>query len=338
MKAPDDTVRVALSPHRLGLILMPTEQCNFRCTYCYEDFKLGRMASGVVNGVKRLLERRASELAELTLSWFGGEPLLALDIVEDIQSHALELARRHPALRVGANMTTNAWKLDRATFERLLALGVNDYQISFDGPRELHDRKRVRQGGQGSFDRLWSNVRAMKDVAGDFLIRIRVHADRDNLDALPGFFAELREEFGADARFRVHLKSLAKWGGPNDAELAVLDRPEDARRLADIAQQLGEQSLDYAGPGSAAPSGGELCYAARANSFLVRADGRLNKCTIALDHPENQVGRLLEDGRLEIDGAPMQTWMRGLWSGDSRELFCPLLGLDHWLAREAASA
>lgn len=26
----------------LRLIIMPTEQCNFRCRYCYEDFKLGK--------------------------------------------------------------------------------------------------------------------------------------------------------------------------------------------------------------------------------------------------------------------------------------------------------
>jgi molybdenum cofactor biosynthesis enzyme MoaA len=27
------------------LILLPTERCNFRCTYCYEDFVLGRMST-----------------------------------------------------------------------------------------------------------------------------------------------------------------------------------------------------------------------------------------------------------------------------------------------------
>ena len=30
-----------------------------------------------------------------------------------------------------------------------------------------------------------------------------------------------------------------------------------------------------------------VCYAARGNSYVVRADGRLNKCTVALEHPNN---------------------------------------------------
>jgi len=28
----------SLSPRHQELILLPTEKCNFRCTYCYEDF------------------------------------------------------------------------------------------------------------------------------------------------------------------------------------------------------------------------------------------------------------------------------------------------------------
>src|ERR1044071_7965793 len=61
----------------LQLILLPTEQCNFRCMYCYEDFSGGRMSPGVSEGVKRLIDRRLDGLRSLTVSWFGGEPLLA---------------------------------------------------------------------------------------------------------------------------------------------------------------------------------------------------------------------------------------------------------------------
>ncbi len=37
-----------LTNHHLGLILMPTEQCNFRCTYCYEDFAIGKMSKSTI--------------------------------------------------------------------------------------------------------------------------------------------------------------------------------------------------------------------------------------------------------------------------------------------------
>jgi sulfatase maturation enzyme AslB (radical SAM superfamily) len=36
---------------QLHLVVMPTEACNFRCTYCYEDFRYTRMEPEVVRGL-----------------------------------------------------------------------------------------------------------------------------------------------------------------------------------------------------------------------------------------------------------------------------------------------
>jgi uncharacterized protein len=76
-----------------------------------------------------------------------------------------------------------------------------------------------------------------------------------------------------------------------------------------------------------ANGGDSICYAAHANSFLVRADGRLNKCTVALDLPANQVGRIHEDGTLELDRDRMLGWSLGLKTGDAGTLACPLRGV-----------
>src|SRR5262245_31032656 len=43
---------ISLANNILQLILMPTEACNFRCTYCYEDFRYQSMHPDVVLGVK----------------------------------------------------------------------------------------------------------------------------------------------------------------------------------------------------------------------------------------------------------------------------------------------
>jgi uncharacterized protein len=69
-----------------------------------------------------------------------------------------------------------------------------------------------------------------------------------------------------------------------------------------------------------------ICYAARANSFVIRANGRLNKCTVSLEHPNNQVGHIRENGTVEVDAQKMVMWMRGLRSGDEAELKCPMKG------------
>jgi uncharacterized protein len=311
-----------LASNVLHLILMPTEACNFRCTYCYEDFKLKRMAPAVLRGVKNHLAARASELVQLDVGWFGGEPLLARDIIEDVMEHVRALQREHPRLSVRSDITTNAWHLTRPVFERLLELGVGRFQVSFDGPREHHDTKRRLADGRGTFDRVWANVRALRDVPGEFQIIVRVHVDRDNVGLVPRFLDECRTAFGGDPRFEVYLRNLARMGGPNDAALNVFEQGEsDAEIRALEAYARGRELAPYD-----VQSIASICYASKANSFLVRADGRLNKCTKVLEHPANQVGRLREDGTLEISSEKMLRWMRGLRSAHPIELLCPMIG------------
>jgi len=49
----------------LNLIILPTEACNFRCTYCYETFENKKMPRPVVTGIKSLIDRRGEDLDEL---------------------------------------------------------------------------------------------------------------------------------------------------------------------------------------------------------------------------------------------------------------------------------
>jgi uncharacterized protein len=315
--------RRALASDRLHLILMPTEACNLRCTYCYEDFRLGRMPEVVVAGVERLLERRAPRLSRVDLSWFGGEPLAASDIVLRILRHAAWLAARRPGLVVKSDMTTNGWFLTPELFAALHDLGVTKYQVSFDGPAAAHDEKRVRKGGGATFDRLWRHIRAMQATDREFTVLLRLHVAADNREALPAFLDQVRHELGGDPRFRLFPKLLARWGGPADAALPVIPRGDGPAVLDGVRDQARALGVPLAEP----EPGPSVCYAARANAMVIRSDGRINKCTIALEAPENQVGQLEPDGRVALRPDRLLPWMRGLDTESPGELACPKHGL-----------
>ncbi|MFN0243787.1 MAG: radical SAM protein [Planctomycetota bacterium] len=322
MLLPTERLSRALANDTLHLIVLPTEACNFRCFYCYEDFRLARMDERVQRGLKRWIEQRAPTLSQLTISWFGGEPLLALDVVEDVLDHVASLRQRHPRLQFHSDMTTNAWQLTRDVFERLRARGVRLYQISFDGPQEVHDRRRVRADGAGTFERIWANVTRLRELPGDFEVRLRVHVDRENRGDIPRFLDQCRAEFGTDARFKLFLRPLSRLGGPNDARIDVLGLDGESA-LVEARAEARLRGLALFEEDGEKP----VCYAAEGNSFVVRADGRLSKCTVALAHPANDIGRLHEDGRVEIDAAKTARWTRGLFSGKGLELLCPMVGL-----------
>jgi uncharacterized protein len=61
---------VGLSSGTLGLNILPTEKCNFRCVYCYENFPNIRMLPSVAQSVKKLLHKRSGDLTNLSIGWF----------------------------------------------------------------------------------------------------------------------------------------------------------------------------------------------------------------------------------------------------------------------------
>ena len=48
----------ALNTERCKLILFPTEKCNFRCLYCYEDHVGEKMSSDTISSIKKFLVKK----------------------------------------------------------------------------------------------------------------------------------------------------------------------------------------------------------------------------------------------------------------------------------------
>ena len=310
----------ALSNQALHLCILPTETCNFRCEYCYESFKLGKMPTEVVTAIKRYLTRRASELRTLQVSWFGGEPLLAFDAISDISSHILALAADHE-FAYSADMTTNAYLLTEDRFEQLCGFGVQSYQVTFDGLQAEHDKRRHLAGGRPTFERIWANLAAMQRSAESFTLRARLHLHPTNLDDIPDFIDTFARQFGGDGRFSLFIRPVSWLGGADEAQFSTLEHMQGlelAKQFCADCERRGISAHTMT-QGEAAP----ICYASKLNSWVVRADGRLNKCTVALESEHNDVGRILPDGSFELNTAVLKLWSRGIGSEALEELSCP---------------
>ena len=313
----------SLDSRQMKLTLMPTEKCNFRCTYCYEDFLLGRMPRRVVEGVKALLTSRAPDLATLHLSWFGGEPLLAPTIIAEICAHAQALAAEHPGLRYSSSMTTNASRLDGPLFEQLVELGVRGYQISLDGYGEDHDRTRQRQDGSGSFDAIWANLLRTREAKGDFSIMLRLHIAPDRVEETERLIDALNDAFGGDRRYRVFFKAITRLGGPNNQAIAPASWAWQRETIARLTSRLKGSEAKRTDPVGSA----YMCYAAEPNSLVIRSNGQLARCTVAFADQRNQIGQLNPDGTLDLDEERSRVWFQGLETLDPKMLHCPLAAM-----------
>lgn len=350
----------ALSSQAQELILLPTEQCNFRCTYCYEDFEVGTMPRAVRNGVKNLIAARIKEIKHLSFMWFGGEPLIALNVVRDIARYAYDLCQEH-GVTFGGGFTTNGYVLTPKLMEELVGLNQREYQISLDGDQAVHDTTRRRIDGKGTFERIWGNLVDLHHTDLDFQITLRLHVTHNNFESLKDLCARIHQNFGQDKRYLPHFHDVRDLGGQGsstvqqvlidtysqqvDALTQILvygaeGKPSSAKPTAmhiSAAYPQGSESASttlYQQPSDTPPAETihdqpYICYAAKANSLLIRADGRVGKCTVALSDSRNDIGTLQEDGTIRIDQARLLPWIRGLQTLDVDELACPYQLMPH---------
>ena len=310
----------------LELILLASEDCNFRCVYCYEQFRNGTMLPEVRQGVRNLLERRLQGLRALKVAWFGGEPLYGWEAIEELAPVFHDAARTH-RLQFNHEMTTNAYLLTEERATRLLSWGCSTFQITVDGMAEDHDCKRVGRDGSPTWHVIMDNLRSMKARRERFNVNVRVNFDRDNFARLGPFLELLSEEFGGDSRYRLRLRAVGRWGGPNDAAIDVCG-VEEQRQVRD---ELRVKALDLGlqpegGISDIAKAGAQVCYAARPFNFIVGATGKLMKCTVVLDElPENVVGRLTPEGALEFDDNHFAKWVTPHFEDDEMCRSCHVL-------------
>jgi uncharacterized protein len=127
----------------------------------------------------------------LHLSFLGGEPLAARELLRDATELAAALAREKGAI-AKFSITTNGTLLrpdDGEFFERH-RFAVT---VSLDGVGAVHDRLRPFKNGRGSYQRAIENVVPLLAMQRRMQISARVTVTPDNLDlreALDGF-AEL---------------------------------------------------------------------------------------------------------------------------------------------------
>ncbi len=289
----------------LELTLMPTEECNFRCIYCYENFQKPAMSEFTQDAVVRFARQYLTNRKGLVVSWFGGEPLVAMDVVRSLSQRLIALCQEMKK-PYSASMTTNGYLLSLETFEELQGLRVNHFQITIDGSRETHDKQRVLRGGQPTYNRILDNLNDIRLHARSRLwsITLRTNVTKRVIRHKEDFQREILIPFGGDRRFSVMLRQM--WTNSTEEADAILCTNEEFNTFmeeCEIDQESLYQEYNFAYDLNF------ICYASNPNSFVFGADGTVYKCTLALYDTINQVGRINEKGTVEFDEERLFYWI-----------------------------
>lgn len=197
------------------LILSVTEQCNLRCRYCvfsgayqYQRTHASRWMSFETARKAIDLFMKCSVDTELpALGFYGGEPLLAFNLIRKVINYTNQRYER----KLNLHITTNGTLLssDVASFIVKNEIAI---LVSLDGPPQIHDNMRVYPDGRGTFSTILRNLRALKDEYPEFYERKVAFnvclSSPDDMEEVYKFFTENEDIFSGKRLVVSHVGSI----------------------------------------------------------------------------------------------------------------------------------
>lgn len=105
--------------------------------------------------------------------------------------------------------------------------------------------------------------------------------------------------FGHDKRFAVLVRAVGDWGGEGVHSLSILHQDTKDVLVAKHVAYLDKIGMSCHNHRNGALA--QVCYASYPHSMVFRANGKIGKCTVALDHPQNQLGWVDPEKGIVID-------------------------------------
>lgn len=196
-----ELVKEQIESNLQQITLEVTQNCNLRCKYCiysddndgFRDFDTHDMTWDIAK--KAIDYGIAHSREKLSVSFYGGEPLLKFELIKKCVEYSRQVAEGRV---IRHSMTTNMTLMTKEIAEYLASIDQFTVVCSLDGPKEIHDENRLTIDGNGSFDRAIKGLRYLVDAYGD---RAETHlslsmvmtlpADDEKLKRIQDFFSSL---------------------------------------------------------------------------------------------------------------------------------------------------
>lgn len=156
-----------LSKKVQGVTLQVTQQCNLRCKYCVYSGKYATrghnakfMTFDVAKTAIDFLFAHSSDILEPSIGFYGGEPLLNFSLIKKVIRYA---KYKYDGKNISFVITTNGTIFDDEILSFFNKENIS-IMISFDGPKELHDKNRIfASNGKGTYDTIIKNINYIKE-------------------------------------------------------------------------------------------------------------------------------------------------------------------------------
>lgn len=270
--------------------ILTTTCCNARCFYCYEEnYERKTMDIDTAKAASRFIVNNSKNLNSITLNWFGGEPLLNPDVISLITHNVLE-GLNDSKTKINASLITNASLFSDELIEiAKTQWHISNVQITFDGSKEEHERRKNYINFPNSFEQTLDVVRKL--LSKEINVSIRLNYDKNNVEDIVTLIPFIRKRFGENTHLHCYAYPLFN---REDNPIDTLIKKDEVANFDSIVTRSLMESGFYNPQHVLKLRRTTGCFAVLPNSFVINANGDLYKCSMNMKDESKSVGNVYQ--------------------------------------------
>lgn len=274
--------------------IFPTTCCNAHCFYCFEsDYQKISMDSETAEKVADFI-RQNSDGQRVHISWFGGEPTVAENRIDEICRLLTE-----QKVDFASSMVSNGYLFTKEMVSKAVSeWHLQNIQITLDGTEEVYNQTKQYHSTDNAYQRVLNNI--MLILEAGIHVSVLLNLDYHNFDDLFALVDELAERFKNYSNLHIASHVLFNDEGYEKVHHTEEESEELAKRnhlLADYVKNTGLKGnvLGSAERGGTLPKLRYLyCRVNDSGAVVIGPNGCLYKCEhidhrltspACLDHP-----------------------------------------------------
>lgn len=259
-----------------GLTIAPTLDCNFRCKYCFETHPKGKMSSETQAALVKFAASRLERAKNFSVTWYGGEPLLAKEIIWSLSEKFLELCAAS-SVEYKSFIVTNASLLEDSDVEQFKKYKIRGAQITIDGIKEVHDNRRRSITNESTFDLLIDRANLLLNNGLSVVIRINI--DKDNIDRVDELLDILAERIDKREDLKIGFGQVAVYTDIcKSIENDCYNNAQFANIMLPLYKKVLAQGFTVNKMAAYPEPRVNFCCVDYANSFVIDNRGELYRC------------------------------------------------------------
>lgn len=255
--------------------VLTTTDCNARCFYCYEKgINHENMPMEVAADVANYIYENHKKGDEISLCWFGGEPLFNIEPINIISNYLLKNNVNFKSL-----MVTNGYLFDRDIIKTAKQKWhLQALQLTLDGTEDIYNnrKKYINLCGESAYKRVLNNIDDL--LRENIQVVIRYNTDEQNISNLFDLSNELFARFNNE-KLKIYIEPIIGMCIKSDQ----VDYERFINKYFDLEDYIWHSGFYYINPLKNSIKA-NACMADNDSSVLIMPNGDLGKC-------DNELGK-----------------------------------------------